>query len=522
MSSTSTVKLAFTITRRKYREELHALKPPRLSNPDVLRSILDHLPNSIFVKDEDLRFVYSNAMHDLIIGKPEAEVLGKTDHDFYPEADADGFARNDHDVLDSGETSVVEEMARNLDGMSMPVLTQKVRLDAPDGKTYLIGINSDMTATKSRENQYRALAETVPVAVAQIDENFNITFANPLFNAYCGGDGTEHDQGRLISKLRESSSLFPGEACKFEGMVQGLGNQPRSVFVISSGWLELGSAVRSATVSLVDISQMTELQQINDEVSRLNRELAANMTRLNAAQDDLLRASRLEQLGQLTATVAHELRNPLGTVRTSAFLLERKVKDKGLGVEAQLDRINKGIERCDNIITQLLDFSRTRQLNCHSDDMDKWLAQIVEEEAGKLPQTFTVELKLGLRGQHVPFDPARLQRAVINMINNSAEAISGLQDQHPNPMISVSSFLKSGHVSLRVSDNGPGIAPDVLARIREPLFTTKSFGTGLGIPAIEQIAVQHGGRLDVATEIGKGSKFTIWLPLKRGGDAKVA
>ncbi len=91
----------------------------------------------------------------------------------------------------------------------------------------------------------------------------------------------------------------------------------------------------------------------------------------------------MEQLGQLTATVAHELRNPLGAVRTSAFLLERKLKDKGLGIEAQLERINNGIVRCDNIITQLLDFSRTKQLQCQPGDLDDWLTGIVEEEAQK-------------------------------------------------------------------------------------------------------------------------------------------
>jgi PAS domain S-box-containing protein len=495
------------------------VKSPRLSHPDVLRSILDNLPNAVFVKDEDLRFVYSNAAHDRQIGRPEADLLGKSDRDFYLEDDADAFARNDHAVIDSGEASVVEEMARSADGMTMPVLTSKVRLEGPDGKIYLIGMNSDLTDIKARENQHRALAETVPVAVAQIDENLTITFANPLFNAYCGGDGTEMDHDRLIRKMREANGRFPGDACKFETSVQGLGNQPRAVFVISSGWIDLGKAVRTATVSLVDISQMTELQQINEEVSRLNRELAANMTRLKEAQDDLLRASKLEQLGQLTATVAHELRNPLGTVRTSAFLLERKVKDKGLGVEAQIERINKGIERCDDIITQLLDFSRTRQLHCEAQEFDKWLTSVVAEEARKLPQTFTVELNLGLSGQHVPFDPARLQRAVINMISNAAEAMTSAKDDHANPVITISSFVKNDHVSLRVADNGPGIAADVLARIREPLFTTKSFGTGLGIPAIEQIAVQHGGRLDIATDVGKGSKFTMWLPMKRKNEA---
>jgi two-component system, NtrC family, sensor kinase len=81
------------------------------------------------------------------------------------------------------------------------------------------------------------------------------------------------------------------------------------------------------------------------------------------------------------------------------------------------------------------------------------------------------------------------------------------------PMLHISTFMKNDHVSLRVADNGTGIPEDVLARIREPLFTTKSFGTGLGVPAIEQIAVQHGGRLDIQSKLGLGSRFTVWLPL---------
>jgi signal transduction histidine kinase len=262
---------------------------------------------------------------------------------------------------------------------------------------------------------------------------------------------------------------------------------------------------------------MTELQRINEDVSRLNAELADNMRKLNAAQDTLVKRGRMEQLGQLTATVAHELRNPLGAVRTSAFLLERKVKDKNLGVETQLDRINKGIVRCDNIITQLLDFSRTSQLNCEPGDLDSWLTQIIEEEAKKLPQRIELELTLGLDHLLVPFDPSRLQRAVINMVSNAVEAMPAETDggeQH-SPRIVISTYVKSNFISVRVSDNGPGIAPEVLDRIREPLFTTKSFGTGLGVPAIEQIAVQHGGRMDVRSTVGVGSTFTIWLPLQR-------
>ena len=269
----------------------------RLTDPNILLAILDNLPTSIFVKDEDLRFVYSNLQHCHMIGKSEADLLGKNDGDFYQHDHALAFGLRDHMVLDTGDESIVEEMASREDGMTTPVLTRKARLKGPDGQVYLIGTNSDMSDYKKRENQYKALTDTVPVGVAQIDENLEITFANPLFNAYCGGDGSENDKARLLIKLREANPTFPGEASKFEAEVQGLGNQPRNVIVVSSGWLEIADGLRSATISLVDVSQNTELQRINSEVSRLNHELAANMRKLSDAQDDLIRKAAWNSWG---------------------------------------------------------------------------------------------------------------------------------------------------------------------------------------------------------------------------------
>jgi signal transduction histidine kinase len=262
----------------------------------------------------------------------------------------------------------------------------------------------------------------------------------------------------------------------------------------------------------------TQLTEINSDIVRLNHELADKMRRLKDAQDELVRKGRLEQLGQLTATVAHELRNPLGAVRTAAFLLERRVKDKGLGVEGQLLRINNGVSRCDNIITQLLDFSRTRQVVAEKLDLDTWLERLLEEEARRMPTSVSLQLELGLDGLDVEFDPARLQRAVINLINNASEAMVGqgnddARQSTANPTIMIETSKTKDGVSLSVSDNGPGIPEELLAKIRDPLFTTKSFGTGLGIPAVEQIAVQHGGSLDIQSQLGKGARFTIAMPV---------
>jgi PAS domain S-box-containing protein len=488
----------------------------RLSDPDVLLSILDKLPSSIFVKDENLNFVYSNELHCMMIGKSEAELLGKCDADFYPEEDAGRFLANDRKVIDEGQTSIVEEFAANSSGVTTPVLTRKARLTAPDGKTYLIGTNTDLTEIKKREDQYRALTETVSVGIVQIQEDGEIVFRNPLFIAYCGGDVSDSNIKRVIEKLEEAHPHFPGQACRFEADIQGLGSEPRAVIVISSGWLHMSDGMRSAIISVVDISAMTELRRVNQEISRLNSELAENMKRLKEAQDELLKKGKMEQLGQLTATVAHELRNPLGAVRTSAYLLERKLKGQNLGIEAQFARINNGINRCDNTITQLLDFSRSKSLVCESANLDQWLTLVVQEEAAELPAAVAIHLSLGLDDAEIPFDPSRLQRAVVNLLANASEAMMGQSKVGAavpgNPTIWVSSLRTSDGIALVFKDNGPGMSPEVLQRVREPLFTTKSFGTGLGIPAVEQIAMQHGGRLDIASQPAAGTTITIMLP----------
>jgi signal transduction histidine kinase len=251
-----------------------------------------------------------------------------------------------------------------------------------------------------------------------------------------------------------------------------------------------------------------ELAQINAEVARLSRELADATAQLQRFKTEAEQRSRLEQLGQIAATIAHEVRNPLGAMRTSLFLLERKLKDHDLGTDSMMERINNSVLRCDAVVTQLLDYARTSQLNAAPGDLDQWLSTLIEEEVRRLPTSIHVELVLGLAGQKVPFDPARLQRAVINLINNAVEAMHLIQA----PRLEVSTFAVGSNTCLRVKDNGPGMSNDVLERCRQPLFTTKSAGTGLGVSAIEQIAIQHGGRLDIQSAPGKGATFTLLLP----------
>jgi signal transduction histidine kinase len=206
-------------------------------------------------------------------------------------------------------------------------------------------------------------------------------------------------------------------------------------------------------------------------------------------------------------------------VRTSAFLVERKLLAANPGTEAQFRRISQGVERCDAIITQLLDFARTRQLDLKPVDLDSWLEQLLQEEAQSCSEKVSITCNLGLNGALVSCDAARLSRAVSNVISNACEAMVGKLGHGAavatfDPRLEITTFLTARGVEISFKDNGSGMSPDVLKRIREPLFTTKNFGTGLGVPAIEKILEQHGGGVEIESEPGQGAKFTLWWPDK--------
>ena len=269
-----------------------------------------------------------------------------------------------------------------------------------------------------------------------------------------------------------------------------------------------------------------ELKEMNESVTNLNVELANNIIKLKEAQDDAVRKGKLAQLGQLTATVAHEIRNPLGAIRTSTQLVERKVKGKDLGLEKSLERINNGVTRCDHIITELLDFARSKMLQVKTIPLNSWLRATIEEEAKALPPEVNFTFDLGLGDTNASIDIDRMRRVFINLVSNASEAMVGKGNVKPianieNPNIHVTSKMVDNTIEITVKDNGPGIAEENIKKILEPLFTTKSFGVGLGLPAVDKILEQHGGGLKIESKVGDGATFTAWFPREQA-QAKAA
>jgi signal transduction histidine kinase len=267
------------------------------------------------------------------------------------------------------------------------------------------------------------------------------------------------------------------------------------------------------------LAHAERLQAVNEDVTRLNQELAVNMKHLQDAQEENIRKGKLAQLGQLTALVAHEIRNPLNIIRTAAYLAERKLDGKSHELEMQFGRITKGVTRCDSIISELLDFTRMRTLQLETVEIDEWLKELVTEQAQKLPPAVKVEYRPGLPHVTARFDPSRMYRLVVNFLTNASEAMVGNGEDTgkfttPSPRIIVATAKSAGGIEITCADNGPGISEENLKKIREPLFTTKSFGIGLGLPAIDRILDEHGGKLRIETKLGEGTRMTAWIPLR--------
>ena len=252
------------------------------------------------------------------------------------------------------------------------------------------------------------------------------------------------------------------------------------------------------------------LAESNDE---LERRVEERTRELREAQEELVRNERLAVLGQLTATVSHELRNPLGSIRPSTYVLRKKLdsSDDRSILEA-IDRIERGIERCDHIIEELLDFTRASRLQKTSVILDQWLEFTVEEQS--IPDAIKVALSMGLDGMKVDIDSFRMRRVLVNILENAVHSLTSEEDGEikAGARIDINTSLEQGQVEIRCTDNGSGIAEDVMQHIFEPLFSTKNFGVGLGMPAVKQIMEFHGGGIEVESVEGKGTTVTLWLP----------
>jgi signal transduction histidine kinase len=274
----------------------------------------------------------------------------------------------------------------------------------------------------------------------------------------------------------------------------------RPVELLRNGVMQLSTQNFSASVPVTS----------DDEVGDLAKAFNAMAMRLRDARDEQqqrFQKDKLVALGELSAALAHEIRNPIGVINASAALLDKpgQTAEK----QAELTRmIREESARVSHLVQDFLQISRYRKPNFTTIDpvvpMERALATAL---AGR--DNVQVEKSLRHDGAQILADPGLLQQAWGNIFTNAIQAMG-----ENGGTLRIETHLEHGMVSLAVEDSGPGIPADIMPRLFEPFFTTKDQGTGLGLSIANTLTDANGGRLEVQTPERGGARIAMWFPVQ--------
>jgi signal transduction histidine kinase len=251
--------------------------------------------------------------------------------------------------------------------------------------------------------------------------------------------------------------------------------------------------------------------------ARLYESLWASYAELAAARAEMVKRERFAALGELSAIVAHEVRNPLGVIFNAVASLRRMLKPQG-DIALLLNILAEESDRLNRMVGDLLDFTRPREAVLQPENILHVVEEAVEAvrsqqgtEGGTI--TFGVEVEETL--PPVPVDRRQIRRALINILINAIQAMpngGAVQVRARRAPVGGREWLR-----LDVADTGCGIPTELLHRVFEPFFTTKAQGTGLGLAVVKSIIEEHHGELSLESAPGRGTTFTLRLPLLQAG-----
>jgi PAS domain S-box-containing protein len=270
-----------------------------------------------------------------------------------------------------------------------------------------------------------------------------------------------------------------------------------------------------------DISARKQAEEQLIEYSEHLKEMVAERTRqLQAAQEQLVRKEKLAMLGALAAGMAHELRNPLGVISSSVYYLSLVQPDANEKIKQHLAMIEHEIYNATRIIGDLLDYARVIK----TDPNTVFVRELVDHTLSRfpVPTSVRVSIKIPADLPQVYADPLHVEQILGNLITNGCQAMStpslntnaGLATLSGGGKLTITARMKKQMLAIAVKDTGTGVTPENMEKLFEPLFSTKVIGIGLGLAVSKKLAEANGGRIEVESEVGKGSAFTLYLPLK--------
>ncbi|MDF1514218.1 MAG: ATP-binding protein [Anaerolineae bacterium] len=375
---------------------------------NLLRTVIDNIPDYIYAKDTESRFIISNitSAQAAGMGTPE-ELLGKSDFEIFPQELAEQYYADDQDIIRSGEPQInqVEPLLDHRIDKLVWVAATKIPLRDRRGEIVgLVGISRDITKQKEAEELQKVYAED------------------------------------------------------------------------------------------------------------LEKKVEVRTTELREVQEQMLRREKLAALGQLAGSVSHELRNPLGVVKNAVYLLNMVLENPGAEIRKVLETLNEEVETMEKIVSDLLEFARTRSSTRHILNVNAVLKETLSRIQLLDPSFIEVVLQLGENLSDILADPTQLGQVFGNLIQN------GFQAMPSGGCLVIRTFMESPEwVGISITDTGVGISEANMAKLFEPLFTTKARGIGLGMVVVKTLVVEHGGMIEVESSEGQGSTFTVKLPVSEVG-----
>jgi PAS domain S-box-containing protein len=528
---------------------------------NLLRTLVDTLPDAIYVKDTASRFVLANLGVARLMGAAKVEDLyGKTDFDFYPPELARQYYADERAVIASGQALINrEEPLLDATGRRGWLLTTKAPLHDLRGHIAgLVGLGRDITERRQAEEAHRltearlqAILDNTTAVIYVKDPDGRYLLANrqfetlfrvpheqvvqrtdaELFAPEIAARFRANDQAVLAARVPlEFEEIAPHPdgphtylSIKFP-LWDGEG-RPCAVCGISSDITERKRVETQLTQANAELVQANaELSRSHEALRQALAELQTSHEQLKAAQLRLIQAEKLESIGTLAAGVAHEVKNPLQTILMGVTYLHRRVNGADADARLVLDEIHDAIRRADSIVRGLVEYSA---LN-HPDVQPESLNAIVEASLALVKYQLTeghitLVKELSPTLPTLPLERNKIEQAFINLFLNAVQAMPGggtlhvrtfAQPATPQPDAGGAAGTASRsapEVVAEVEDSGGGIPVETLNRVFDPFFTTKptGLGTGLGLSVTRKIIELHGGSITVANRERGGARFTI-------------
>lgn len=331
----------------------------------------------------------------------------------------------------------------------------------------------------------------IPQAMISPDEtNVRITFQDQVYKS--------PDFHKSSSKITENL-VVSGETM---GMVEIYSSR-------TNPYLKKRNHLAKTLVERISgaIRQIELEQSVRTYYEQLEEEVESRTKDLEQVQEKLIRSERLAAVGELASGVGHELRNPLNVIRNCAYLLNMSLTEKE-DEEARnsLQVLDKQIDAANKIVTDLLDFTRIKPPTQVRADLNTLINESLSYV--EIPEPITLSSHLNGHNFQVRTDAEQMGRVFTNIVSNAVQSMNGTAGQ-----LDIDTGEEGDCVWVRFQDNGCGIPSENMEKIFEPLFTTKPKGIGLGLAITRRLVEQNGGEIEVSSEPGNGTAFTVKLPL---------